>query len=240
MADLFSGGAVGAIIGELLKKAIQTIKNARDFGSTLQTGIETLNALSPLLEKIKGSTSNDLLDQPRDEHIVRLETHMIEIKELVEKSKKLKRTWWKSFSFPRYQAKLQKKDEDFQRHLAVHVQMVMFTKVTEILDILMNMSQFNGNQNRGFIGAPEAPHCMGMDELLTELKIEMMKDGVSVRVLTGLGGSGKSTLAKKLCSDPKIKGNNSSSFFTGWIFLFELILLTAVLESLWKQLITYL
>jgi adenylylsulfate kinase-like enzyme len=36
----------------------------------------------------------------------------------------------------------------------------------------------------------------------------MMKDGVLVRVLTGLGGSGKSTLAKKLCSDPQIKGNN--------------------------------
>jgi hypothetical protein len=240
MADLFSGGAVGALIGELLKKAIQTIKNAQDFGSTLQTGIDTLNALSPLLEKIKGSTSNDLLDQPRDEDILRLETHMKGIEELVEKSKKIKRTWWKSFSFPSYQAKLRKKDEDFQRHLTVHVQMAMFAKVTEILVILKNMSEFNENQNRGFIGAPEAPHCMGMDELLTQLKIEMMKDGVSVRVLTGLGGSGKSTLAKKLCSDPKIKGNNSSSFFTGWIYLFELILLTAVFESLWKQLITYL
>jgi hypothetical protein len=138
---------------------------------------------------------------------------MIEIKELVEKSKKLKRTWWKSFSFPSYQAKLRKKDEDFQRHLTVHVQMAMFAKVTEILVILKNMSEFNENQNRGFIGAPEAPHCMGMDELLTELKIEMMKDGVSVRVLTGLGGSGKSTLAKKLCSDPQIKGKFRGNIF---------------------------
>jgi adenylylsulfate kinase-like enzyme len=37
----------------------------------------------------------------------------------------------------------------------------------------------------------------------------MMKDGVSVLVLTGLGGSGKSTLAKKLCWDPQIKGTTN-------------------------------
>ncbi|PNY17706.1 putative disease resistance protein [Trifolium pratense] len=208
MADLVSGGAE-----EMVKYAIKTIKNGLEFGSTLQTGIETVKALSPLLEKIKSSTSNDLLDRPRDEDIVRLETKIRGIEELVEKSKKIKRTWWKSFSFPRYQAKLQEKDEDFQRHLAVHVQMMIFAKVTEISEILMNMKNLGQNQNRGLCGAPVAPHCMGMDDLLTQVKIEMMKKGVSVRVLTGLGGSGKTTLAKKLCSDPEIKGKFGGNIF---------------------------
>ncbi|GAU17398.1 hypothetical protein TSUD_232740 [Trifolium subterraneum] len=200
----------------MVKYAIQTIKNGLAFRSTLQTGVETLNALSPLLERIKGSTSNNLLDRPRDEDIVRLETHLRGIEELVEESKKLKRTWWKSPTFPRYQAKLRKKDEDFQRHLAVHVQMMLLAKVTEILDILMNVKisgQFDEKQNTALCGAPEAPHCMGMDELLIDLKIEMMKDGVSVRVLTGLGGSGKTTLAKKLCSDPQIEGKFGGNIF---------------------------
>jgi hypothetical protein len=199
MADLF-----GDVIGEMVKYAVQTIKKGRDFGPTLKTSIETLKVLVPLVEKMK--VSNDLFDRPRED-IEMLETHMRGIKEIIEKSKKL--TWRNVLSRPRYQAKLQKKDEDLQRHLAVHVQVAnktdlktLLVKVEEILERL------DGNQVRGLCGAPEEPQCMGMNELLTQLRIEMMKDGVLVRVLTGLGGSGKSTLAKKLCSDPQIKGNN--------------------------------
>jgi tRNA uridine 5-carbamoylmethylation protein Kti12 len=199
MADLF-----GDAIGQMLKYAVETIKKGRDFGPTLKTSIQTLKVLVPLVEKMK--SSNDLLDQPRED-IEMLETHMREIKEIVEKSKKL--TWRNIVSLPSYQAKLQKKDEALQKHLSVNVQVenktdlkMLLVKVQEILERL------NGNQVRGLCGAPEDPQCMGMDKLLTRLKIEMMKDGVFVRVLTGLGGSGKSTLAKKLCSDREIKGNN--------------------------------
>jgi putative protein kinase ArgK-like GTPase of G3E family len=71
------------------------------------------------------------------------------------------------------------------------------------------LGQFdNGNQIRGLCGVPEEPQCKGMVEPLNKLKIELIKDGVSVLVLTGLGGSGKSTLAKKLCWDSQIKGTN--------------------------------
>jgi GTPase SAR1 family protein len=200
MADLF-----GDVIGEMVKYAVQTIKKGRDFGPTLKTSIETLKILVPLVEKMK--VSNDLFDRPRED-IEMLETHIRGIKEIVEKSKK-KLTWRNVLSRPRYQAKLQKKDEDLQRHLAVHVQVenktdlkMLLVKVGEILERL------DGNQVKGCCGVPEEPQCMGMDELLNKLRIEMMNDGVLVRVLTGLGGSGKSTLAKKLCSDREIKGNN--------------------------------
>lgn len=113
MADLLSGGAVGAVTGEMLKHVLQTIKNGRQFGPTLETNIETLNALAPLVEQIKGY--NDELDRPREE-IGRLESHIREGEELVRKSKKLNR--WKFVLFPHYQAKLQKKDEDLKRHLS--------------------------------------------------------------------------------------------------------------------------
>jgi hypothetical protein len=212
MADPL-GGAVGAVMGEMVKYAIQTIKKGQDFGPTLETNIQTLNALAPLVEEMK--SFNDLLDRPREE-INKLETHIREGKELVRKSKKL--TLWRFFSFPSYQSKLQKKDEALQRHLAVNVQvenrkdlMDVLIKVNGILEILMrkdNLGQFdNGNQIRGLCGVPEEPQCKGMVEPLNKLKIELIKDGVSVLVLTGLGGSGKSTLAKKLCWDSQIKGN---------------------------------
>ncbi|KAK2372729.1 putative disease resistance protein [Trifolium repens] len=216
MADLFSGGAVGALMGETLKYGIQTIKKGREFRPTLETNIETLDALVPLVEKMKGF--NGLLDRPSEE-IERLEKHMIEGKEIVEKSKKL--TWRKFFSFPSQQAKLKKQDEKLMRYLSVNVQgenkrdlMDVLIKVNAIFEILMkNLGQFDRNQIRGLCGAPDEPQCKGMDESLSKLKIEMMKDGVSVLVLTGLGGSGKSTLAKKLCSDPQIKGKFGGNIF---------------------------
>ncbi|KAG4987838.1 hypothetical protein JHK85_030821 [Glycine max] len=54
-------------------------------------------------------------------------------------------------------------------------------------------------------GAIEEPECIGMDQHLKQLKIDLLKDGVSVLVLTGLGESGKTTLAKKICWNPQIK-----------------------------------
>ncbi|CAJ2670529.1 unnamed protein product [Trifolium pratense] len=150
MADLFSGGAVGALMGETVKYALQTIKKGQ-------------------------------------------------------------------------QVKLKKQDDKLKRDLSVIVQaenkrdlMEVLTKVNAIFEFLMkNLGQFDddGKQIRGLFGAPDEPQCKGMDESLSKLKIEMMKDGVSVHVLTGLGGSGKSTLAKKLCWDPQIKGKFGGNIF---------------------------
>lgn len=215
MGDLLSGGFVGAVTGEMVKYTLQKIKKGREFRPTLETNIETLKALAPLVEEMKGY--NDLLDRPRGE-IERLEKRIREGEELVKKCKKF--TLWNFFSFPGYQGKLQKKDKELQRDLSVNVQLenkrdliVLSAKVDGILDVLtrmMNSGQFEGNQIRGLCGAPEEPECLGMLEALNKLKIELMKDGVDVLVLTGLGGSGKSTLAKKLCWHPQIKGNNST------------------------------
>ncbi|GAU17399.1 hypothetical protein TSUD_232750 [Trifolium subterraneum] len=218
MADLFSGGAVGALMGETVKYALETYKKGREFRPTLQTNIETLDALAPLVEKMKDF--NDLLDRPSEE-IERLEKHMREGKEIVEKSKKF--TWRKFFSFPGQQVKLKKQDDKLKRDLSVIVQaqnkrdlMEVLTKVNGIFEILMRkdkLGQFDGNEIRGSCGAPDEPQCKGMVEPLNKLKIEMMKNGVSVHVLTGLGGSGKSTLAKKLCWDPQIKGKFGGNIF---------------------------
>ncbi|KAL5184416.1 putative disease resistance protein [Glycine soja] len=57
-------------------------------------------------------------------------------------------------------------------------------------------------------GVPEEPEfTVGLDAPLRELKMELLKEGVSIIVLTGLGGSGKTTLATKLCWDEQVIGS---------------------------------
>ncbi|KAL2333606.1 hypothetical protein Fmac_014819 [Flemingia macrophylla] len=56
-------------------------------------------------------------------------------------------------------------------------------------------------------GVREKPEfSVGLDVPMSKLKMELLKEGVSIIVLTGLGGSGKTTLATNLCWDEQIKG----------------------------------
>ncbi|XP_027361343.1 probable disease resistance protein At5g66900 [Abrus precatorius] len=216
--DLFSGGAVGAVMGEMLKGALETIKKGREFKPTLESNIETLNNLAPIVKEMK--RYNKMLDRPMKE-IEGLEAHMQAGEELVRKCSKFGP--WRIFSFPRYQTKLRNKDENLKRHLSMNVSaenkrdlMDILYKVGQILEILLskeNFGQYHGYQVRGLRGAPEEPVCIGMDEPLNNLKMDLLKDGVSVLVLTGLGGSGKSTLAKKICWDPQVKGKFGGNIF---------------------------
>ncbi|CAJ2646255.1 unnamed protein product [Trifolium pratense] len=220
-AEILLGGAVGAAMGEIMKGAIQNIQNGRQFGPTLEMNAETLNALAPLVEEMKGF--NYVLNRPIEE-IERFEKHIREGKELERKGKMLTR--WKFLWYSHYQTKLKKKDEDLLRYLAVNMQvenrrdvMEMLAKVNGIYELIIGKEGLsgnqiwglNGNQFGGLWGVPG--EFVGMEEPLNNLKIEMMKDGVSVHVLNGLGGSGQNTLAKKLCWDSQIKGKFGGNIF---------------------------
>lgn len=203
---------MGAVMGEFLKGAIATINKGLAFKPTLESNIETLKSLAPQVEEMK--KYNNMLDRPIDE-ISRLERHMRAGEELVQKCSKFR--WWRGLSFPYYQNKLERENEALQRHLAVNVAaenrrdlMEVVIGMRKVLEILLKGFEHHHEYRLvGLCGAPEEPECMGMDAPLSKLRIDLLKDGVSVLVLTGLGGSGKSTLAKKICWDPQVKGNNS-------------------------------
>ncbi|XP_014521076.1 probable disease resistance protein At5g66900 [Vigna radiata var. radiata] len=217
MGDLFSGGAVGALMGEALKGAISIIKKGLAFKSTLDSNIETLNSLAPLVEEMK--MCNMMLDRPSKE-IEKLESLMRNSQELVRKCSKLGR--WKMWSFPYFQSKLRSKEVALQTHLSMNMTaqntvnlMKLVDDMRKVLEILLKeeFGRYPEYRLIDLCGAPQEPECLGMDVPLRKLRIELLKDGVSVLVLTGLGGSGKSTLAKKICWDPQIKDKFGANIF---------------------------
>ncbi|XP_050388140.1 probable disease resistance protein At5g66900 [Argentina anserina] len=54
---------------------------------------------------------------------------------------------------------------------------------------------------------------VGLDEPLQELKMKLLKDGVSMLVVTAPGGCGKTTLATKFCQDHKVKAKFKNNIF---------------------------
>ncbi|KAL5187052.1 putative disease resistance protein [Glycine soja] len=90
-------------------------------------------------------------------------------------------------------------------------------KMREILELLSkgsfekNLGGVGGPMKCPF-GVPQKPEfTVGLDEPLSKLKVEVLRDGVSVVLLTGLGGTGKTTLATKLCWDEQVKGKFSEN-----------------------------
>ncbi|KAL3722207.1 hypothetical protein ACJRO7_034558 [Eucalyptus globulus] len=68
----------------------------------------------------------------------------------------------------------------------------------------------------GNLAVPVAPTLMVGEEVeasMREIKLRLLKEGVSVIVVTAPGGCGKTTLLKKLCHDAKIKGKFNNIMF---------------------------
>ncbi|XP_027348721.1 probable disease resistance protein At5g66900 [Abrus precatorius] len=89
---------------------------------------------------------------------------------------------------------------------------VTLYKVREIIELLDEenfMQKLNvvGTPMKCPFGVPKNPEfTVGLDLPLSKLKTDVLRDGVSILMLTGLGGLGKTTLATKLCWDGEVKG----------------------------------
>lgn len=83
-------------------------------------------------------------------------------------------------------------------------------KLREILKILDKENfgkKISGSILKGPFDVPANPEfTVGLDLQLIKLKVEILREGRSTLLLTGLGGMGKTTLATKLCLDDQVKG----------------------------------
>ncbi|XP_039690384.1 probable disease resistance protein At5g66900 isoform X1 [Medicago truncatula] len=205
MGDLVGGAVVGAVVGEALKYPIEAFNRGRKYPSTLERGRKTCNALAPLVEEI--IVCNDSLGRPSEDTEI-VETITGELTDLVRKSKKP--TFKNCLSCPAQQEKLQKKLDALDWHSSV---VVPFENKRDLMKLLVLAEKIHGNQIRFWCGAPQVPEFTGRLDLFTELKIELLKYGVSVFLLTGLGASVKPTLQMNLSWDPQIQAKFRGNIF---------------------------
>lgn len=212
-----AGAAVGAVFGESLSMAIDMVDKALKFKTTREDLRSTLQHLTPVIQEMKAY--DERLDRPLDQ-IERVMQEFEKSETLVRKSSKVR--WYKSLSLPFLHDKLQERDRKLVRAVTVDVPLLMAKDVKEILsDVKEILQKFVDNRGlssnptilRGLCGAPENPeYTVGLDGPLEKTKIELLKGGASVLVLTGLPGSGKTTTAKKVCWDPDVRGKLYSNF----------------------------
>nr|XP_011464497.1 PREDICTED: probable disease resistance protein At5g66900 isoform X3 [Fragaria vesca subsp. vesca] len=72
----------------------------------------------------------------------------------------------------------------------------------------------NGAKGGAWGVVPELTQfTVGLDEPLKELKMKLLKDGVSMLVVTAPGGCGKTTLATKFCQDEEVRDKFKNNIF---------------------------
>ena len=244
MADLVTGGVVGAAFGEGFATLHKTVKHVVGqiimFKSILKRLESTLDGIAPVVQEIRRLSL--ALDRPEEE-----------TKSLIEKMKKgeelvlecskitIKRCWSlnycvKAYSYSKQLKELNDAIEKFcQVDLAFQIARTVLENsvkldqniniATQTLAVVngirdqMNDQNLDGRMRFGLrtLSVPRPrDDIVGLDLPLKELKMELKKKEEQVLLLTALGGCGKTTLVKMLCWDDEIKG----TFLALIIYLF--------------------
>ncbi|CAI8609216.1 unnamed protein product [Vicia faba] len=234
---------IGKVVDELLSSVVEMKNKALKFKSTLERLEKTLESLAPLMNQI--DELNKKLDRPAKE-TERLIQHMKDGKELVLKCCDEDRfQWWNCcYKKAEYQEQLEELDGEIRRFFELDLRA---QDARNGLETLLEIKEFRaefrsvGLRNerielRGVCLPPQPPgFIVGLDGPLNELKMRLLKDDVSVSVVTvtGSGGSGKSTLVKRFCWDEQVKGKFKENIF--FITFAKAPKLNAIVQKLFQH-----
>nr|XP_028954012.1 probable disease resistance protein At5g66900 [Malus domestica] len=215
-----SGGAAIGTSFNVLDDVLDELITKNVIFKPLLKGIKSrLDSLAPWLKYIEKSYKKlDLSDK----ELVNLEVHLEEGVELVQKCKKVR--WWSMYKRYKYANRLIDWDGSLQRFLEIlNVQGIRDVKESTvsvrnmeklISRIESNMGIHLAVSRETFGSVPELPRVtVGLDEPLRDLKEMLLKDDVSMLVLTATGGWGKTTLATKFCQDEEVKDKFKENIF---------------------------
>jgi hypothetical protein len=221
MADAAVGALLGEAFSQLFAKVEDGVNKTRGFESILKRLRSRLGTLVPLVEQIR--RLNREVGHPEEE-IKSLIEQMKKGTKLVSKCSKIR--WWNYCNKFKYASKLCELEEEIVRFFQFDLQASSHRNGLETLARVNTIGE-NMNLVVRNVGAscavPRPPEfVVGLDVHVKQLKMLLLKEEVSLLVLTAPGGCGKTTLVKMLCKDKEIKG--SSSVITNSI-LFRIILL---------------
>ncbi|KAH0971374.1 hypothetical protein GBA52_023530 [Prunus armeniaca] len=215
MALAVGVGALRAAFQMLLDAVIAVKAETTMFKPLLGNIKSTLDALQPMIKDIEKYNPKE-----------GLENYAMQMEEGVNLVRKCSKVGvWSCRRKYRYTKKLNELDRRLQR-LVDMLKVQGIRDVRETLVSLRNIEtvlhRIEGNlvmQNQsekinGWSAVPEPPPVtVGLDVPVKELKIKLLKDDVSMLVLTAAGGWGKTTLAKKFCQDQEVKDKFKDNIF---------------------------
>ena len=210
-----AGSLLGAGFGQVFALLRETVNNvvseARQFEPILKRLESTLDRLATTVTDIE--QLNQLLNRPVEETRSLIE-EMTRGRDLVQECLQIPR--WNLYLRFKYSSKLTKLEEDIVRFCQVELQLYGARNGLEIRRIVSDMSQ-----RMDSIRSVETPKVsfavreppdftVGFDMPMKELKTLLLKEEVTLLLLTAPGGCGKTTLVQMLCQDEIIKGTSLS------------------------------
>ncbi|XP_031275561.1 probable disease resistance protein At5g66890 [Pistacia vera] len=203
----YGGAALGAAFGALVQAVVEASFKAWMFKSLLKQLKSTLESVTPIIKEIE--KLNRDLDRPRHEtgkFIRKLEQGEQLVPQMLN-SKKLDTSIASFFQVDMVAQHLRDTKETLVKVNEMH-------SIFKRPDGKENASGFKPFKIIGACSVPDPPQIApGLDVQLEELKMDLLKKGMQVIVLSAPGGSGKTTLVKKLCKDDKVKGKFQNNIF---------------------------
>ncbi|KAE7999554.1 hypothetical protein FH972_003970 [Carpinus fangiana] len=217
MADAAVGAVLGEAFSQLFAKVEDGVNKTRMFESILKRLRSRLGPLVPLVEQIR--RLNREVGHPEEE-IKSLIEQMKKGTKLVSKCSKI--GWWNYCKKFKYASKLCELEEEIVRFFQFDLQA---SSVRNGLETLARVNTIGENMNlvvrNGGVSCavPRPPEfVVGLDVHVKQLKMLLLKEEVSLLVLTAPGGCGKTTLVKMLCKDKEIKETPNLKVIVGKLF----------------------